>query len=119
LVGFGMGKVAAFVAAFFVVGSNGVEQATTNTGILHFVQDDDFEGGAIRMTTSWASVQDDDFVGERFRRNVVGRATAKTKNLKQARTRNKQRRKATANAGILHCVQDDDFVGGTFRMRTS
>jgi hypothetical protein len=68
-----MGKVAAFVAAFFVcgqgrkwnkqrqiqgsftsfrmttltgerrLGSNGAEQATTNTGVLHFVQDDDIK----------------------------------------------------------------------------
>jgi hypothetical protein len=56
LVGFGMGKVAAFVAAFFCCRKQCVEQATTNTGILHCVQDDDFKGGrAFWGEATWAS----------------------------------------------------------------
>ena len=56
-----------------------LEQTTTNTGILHYVQDDDF-----RVNGSGDDVE--------------------TTMTKQATTK-----QATTNAGILHCVQDDSI----------
>jgi hypothetical protein len=96
-----MGKGGRFCGCLFVCGpSNGVEQTTTNAGILHFVQDDDFEGG------------------RRFGEKRRGRATAKTYDGERATVWNKQRHgtsnemeQATTNTGILHFVQDDDFEG--------
>jgi hypothetical protein len=60
-----------------------LEQTTTNTGILHYVQDDDF-----RVNGSGDDVE--------------------TTMTKQATTK-----QATTNAGILHCVQDDSIIAAS------
>jgi hypothetical protein len=73
LVGFGMGKGGRFWGCLFCLRPrDGMEQATTNTGVLHCVQDDDIKqattrsNGVEQATTNTGIlhfVQDDDFEG--------------------------------------------------------